>query len=97
MKSLKCEENKQKFTELFNYYAELLNINEIFQKEANNMIFLIIIGDEKKLFKVVKESFGLIEQSMFAKCLNERKLIMDWMKSRKQNVSANEFFSFQEK
>ncbi len=80
MKSLKCEENKQKFMELFNYYAELLNINEISQKEANNMIFPIIIGDEKELFKVVKESFGLIEQSMFAKCiqsLNERKKALD--------------------
>lgn len=79
-RSLTFDDNKQKFTDLFDYYAAMMNINEIFKQEVHNMLLPIITGEEKELFNAVKESFGLIEKSSMGKCihrLNERKKVME--------------------
>jgi hypothetical protein len=81
-RSLTLDDNKQKFMNLFDYYAAIMNINEIFKQEVHNMVLPIIIGEEKELFNAVKESFGLMEKSSMVKCinlLNERKKAMESM------------------
>jgi hypothetical protein len=81
-RSLTFDDNKQEFTDLFDYFAPMININEIFKQEVHNMLIPIIIDKEKEIFYAVKESFGLMEKSSMAKCirrLNERKNAMKVM------------------
>jgi hypothetical protein len=80
LRSMKSDGVGEKFIEFFDYYTELLNINELVAKEAKIMLFPLISADEKELFKFVKEAHCFVEQSSDVKCiqrLNNHKRLRD--------------------
>jgi hypothetical protein len=54
-RALRAEGIKQQFENSFNYYGKLLNISEIYHKEAMNLLLPIVVVERELLLKLTKQ------------------------------------------